>query len=336
MNSIPADDVIAAMPLVMDASQLVPQVLAAARGAQTAELSFLASSSRRLLATGEVVHEVEYTLERVAAERQTSSERLQGAWEERVLPHLRVVPSASTLLEVAGGDPRLGCLSRRDDSDAATGALGLLVAPSVIVTKDKDLLDCGLGESQWELLHALGDLSRADGQREAWGAFASVLGETSWRLGRSLLAAVRRYPIYAAALGAIGVGAYVSLRPELRERLRERLGHRARDVFLGTATRLGELEGEFLDAAGRVRGIRVVSPPADSFVGHCAWALARSSRPMSARAIANRLRQLDRAHGSRLEQDLRHALRGCPAFTEVGRGLWQLGEILERATVPDA
>jgi hypothetical protein len=105
----------------------------------------------------------------------------------------------------------------RDGDDAPLAHLALLLAPCVVLTRDRHLTDEGIGQSDW--LNTLLILKRlAELDAMIWGGsqFVAVCLYLPWLaisgLGRQLM----RFELALAAVIGIGIGSALFLRPQLR------------------------------------------------------------------------------------------------------------------------
>lgn len=148
----------------------------------------------RPIITSRVADEVPTRMHRLVKARLSEGQRL---WVERYLPHTTIVDCESGPL-----DPSIEALvapvRERDPDDAPTAYLAIAVAPCVVLTADKDLLDYGFGAPEWlDGVRASGQVVDLDG-----GAFISM------RIAEVLIGSV-------AFPGAARVGKWVGSEPLL-------------------------------------------------------------------------------------------------------------------------
>lgn len=72
-------------------------------------------------------------------------------WREQYLRAIRFVE-----LDGEAQDPRVRALVARDATDKPTGLLAELLAPCLVFSRDKDLLDPGIAQREWGTLSSAG------------------------------------------------------------------------------------------------------------------------------------------------------------------------------------
>jgi predicted nucleic acid-binding protein len=199
-------------PVVVDANAVIEDVLRRTRSSFTA-MTFVAMREWAVLAAPTHVDaEVREHLPQVATETGCSVELAVHVWEtvHRSLIRFVDVPGASR-------DERVLAVARRDSDDAPLAHLAMLLAPSVVLTRDRHLTHEGIGQADWlTTIHLLGQLAELDaliwgGGRLAWLSVylpALAVGGLGHQLMRSELA-------LGLVIG-VAVGAGLYLRPQMR------------------------------------------------------------------------------------------------------------------------
>jgi hypothetical protein len=320
-------------PVIADANVLIRDVLANLRRPKdTALLGLAEAGYARLLGTETVASEVDEHLARVAGKaRATAAFQL---WRSRYLPVIRWVAEPGTLLLGSpAAEARVAGVAARDIDDVPTAQLGLLCAPALLVTADRDLLDHGFGATEFvAALVATGQLSQLDGSLLIGLRLTGISVESA---GRAVVAAgrflARSEWMWGAALGTV---AYVVAhqRSVLRERGRE-VQAAGRKVGKGVAEVLTVF---FEQRQAHINALAdcLVEPLADPTIGSTLCReLARTPAPVPAAALHRRV-------GATLgsldvdERAVRATLRGSEAFVLVQGQGWQLGETRSVASTP--
>ena len=129
------------MPVVVDANVLIEDVLryADAKGSSLLRAAFLGSA--RLYATEAILDEVDEHLPEVAAKKARDVDGLRAMFRQAYLPYIRLVDVG----DLSSGDERVKALELEDPDDVDAAKLAILLAPSFLLTCDRDLLRHGLG-----------------------------------------------------------------------------------------------------------------------------------------------------------------------------------------------
>jgi hypothetical protein len=245
-------------------------------------------------------------------------------YETRHRPLLRLVSVGDLMLH----DERVGAVALDDPEDVPLAQLGVLLAPALVLTRDKHLLGAGLGVREWAdallKLKALIELEHA-----AWGVADGVVitgGLTFCGVRGLIRALVCSELALGLALGvALGLGIFY--REELASsatRLKDRAGPVVERAMDGMSVAVERWEA----AVGRVRPTLVRPQPTATLEATVARMLLPSPGPLSAATIHSRLPYPWHVTP---EDQLRSVLREQPAF-ELVRGLgWMLGH---RALAP--
>jgi hypothetical protein len=239
-------------------------------------------------------------------------------YETRHRPVLRLVSVGNLMLH----DERVGAAAVADPEDVPLAQLGVLLAPALVLTRDKHLLGAGIGVREWaDALSKLKELVELE--RAVQGVTDGVLitgALTVYGVGGLIRALMRSDLALGLALGAaLGLGLFY--RDELAGSSR-RLKERATPVFEKAMDGMSVTVERWEAADGRVRPTLVRPHPTESLEAAVARTLLPSPDPLSAAAIQTRLPHPWR--DTPVEQ-LMGVLREQPAFELVrGRG-WTLG-----------
>jgi hypothetical protein len=156
-----------------------------------------------LYAAEHVRGEVERLLPTYSKSRGVRPEDAIAAWNERHLRALRFVD-----VGVHGCDQRVVDVAERDPSDFQTAALAQLLAPCLVFSRDKDLIDAGIAQGDWvRLTSSAGDVAQL---QAVWsgGTFALLLaGVFAYESGRAILGVARHAPVLIGA--GLGAAAYL-------------------------------------------------------------------------------------------------------------------------------
>ena len=129
------------MPVIVDADGLIEDLMRYAddKGSSLLRAAFLGSA--RLYATEAILDEVDEHLPEVAARKVRDIDRLRATFQQVYLPYLRLVDVG----DLSSEDERVRALELEDPDDVDAAKLAILLAPSFLLTCDRDLLRHGLG-----------------------------------------------------------------------------------------------------------------------------------------------------------------------------------------------
>ncbi len=127
-------------PVVVDANVLIEDALRKTSGRRCALQVAAEIGTARLLAPPQILSEVTRNLVEACGSKHNPDSVLSTI-RASYLPYLRLVDVAGVEID----DPRLASLRSRHPTDLAYVVLALLLAPSVLLTNDRDILDQGLG-----------------------------------------------------------------------------------------------------------------------------------------------------------------------------------------------
>lgn len=179
-------------PVVVDTNVLLADV---AHVVRTGKTSFLLGSGEwpiaHLFATERVRGEVEEHLPEHAEQVGLDAGEVKGVWRERYLPVIRFVH-----LDGDTRDERVAALVARHERDKPTGLLAELLAPCLVFSRDKDLLDTGIARRDWVTLSSAGhDVAQLQAIYTG-GAFGTlIVGAMGWEVGSGVVAAAKAAPL---------------------------------------------------------------------------------------------------------------------------------------------
>jgi hypothetical protein len=270
-------------PVVLDTNVLLSDC---AHVVRSGKISFLLASAQlpiaHLFATERVRAEVERYLPSHAERSGLDSDEVIRVWRERYVPVIRFVD-----VEGEARDPRVAALAARDVTDKPTGLLAELLAPCLVFSRDKDLLDPGIARREWVTLSSAGqDVAQLQAIYTG-GAFGTMLlGVTGWELGRGVTAAAKAAPLTTLLVG--GVAGFLLWRHWNSERgSRQRVEARS---LLGDAARgIGAVWSRAAEAEQLLEAAAFV-PDSEPTLGTCvARLVAGAPIPLRAAEVGERL-----------------------------------------------
>jgi len=185
-------------PVVLDTNVLLADCAHIVRSGKT---SFLLRSGQwpvaHLFATDRVRAEVEEHLPGHAVHVGLDPDELMAVWRERYLPVIRFVN-----LDGDARDERVAALVARHPNDKPTG----LLAPCLVFSRDRDLLDTGIAQREWVTLSSAGhDVAQLQAIYSG-GAFGTLLvGATGWGAGSGVVRAAKVAPLPTLIVGTTAV-----------------------------------------------------------------------------------------------------------------------------------
>jgi predicted nucleic acid-binding protein len=129
------------MPVVVDANVLIEDLLRYADDKGSSLLGAALLGSARLYATEAILDEVNEHLPEVTPKKARDIDALRSVFQHAYLPYLRLVDVSDLTSE----DERIKALELEDPDDVDAAKLAILLAPSFLLTSDRDLLRHGLG-----------------------------------------------------------------------------------------------------------------------------------------------------------------------------------------------
>jgi hypothetical protein len=188
-------------PVPVDANALIEDVLRRTRTEFTA-LTFLATQRlAALVAPTHIDAKVCERLPEVAEQTGVSVNLAMEVWEGIHRPLIRFVD-----LPTLWHDDRVAAVAGQDREDAPLAHLATLLAPTVVITRDRHLITAGLGQSDWlTTLLLLGELAQLDAM--LWGGSRAVW--LSLYLPGLGIGAIGRQPMGSELAGGIAIGVIV-------------------------------------------------------------------------------------------------------------------------------
>lgn len=187
-------------PVVLDTNVLLADCAHVVRSGKT---SFLLASGElpiaRLFATEHVRREVEKYLPGHAEEAGIDAVEAMRVWRESYQRVIRFVD-----LDGEARDERVKTLAARDIDDRPTGLLAELLAPCLVFSRDRDLLDTGIAQREWVTLSSAGhDVAQLQAIYSG-GMFGTLLiGVTGWEVGSAVVAAAKSFPLPTLLIGGL-------------------------------------------------------------------------------------------------------------------------------------
>lgn len=242
-----------------------------------------------------------------------------ATYETVYRPLLRLVAAGELMLH----DNRVNEVALADEEDVPVAQLAVLLAPSLVLTQDSDLLDAGIGVKEWaDALILLKEFSEVD--QMMWkAADGAALGSAIIEVGVSeFVKLLRRSEVaFGITLGVSLAFAYM-YRHKLRDapaKLKQRSTPAFNKAMVGMANAF-----ERWDAADRRAGATLVAPEAEeSLEALAARVLLQCEQPIGGTAVHSQLPYEWRENAS--VDEVMTVLREQPPFELVrGRG-WMLG-----------
>ncbi len=190
------------LPVVLDTNVLLSDCEHVVESGKT---SFLLASAKlpvaHLFATERVRSEVERHLPAHARRCGLDPEKAMQVWHDKYLAAIRFID-----IDGDACDHRVVGLLARDPTDKPTGLLAELLAPCLVFSRDKDLLDTGIARREWVTLSsAAQDVAKLQAVYSG-GAFGTLLvGIVAWEAGSSVVAAAKAAPLPALVVGGVAI-----------------------------------------------------------------------------------------------------------------------------------
>ena len=307
------------LPVVADANALISDALHHA-DCGFSFLTLLAREDVITLATpGHIREKVREHLPNVALQRHICVERAMETWRCVHEPLIHFVE----LPPIGAGDARpVRAVHRRDAEDGPVAQLGMLLAPSMVLSWDTDLRDEGIGLTHWVgPARKLLELARLEEKMHNQARGMLMLARLASTGIGGLAQAAARWPWAAGLLVGAAVMALADSREPTTSRLR-RLGTGMGETLERVSPLVEAAFEEHARAVHQVHATLLHPDGAPSAANDVARLLAELGAPYPARMLLSDLRQRDQ---DLTESALNSLLRSHPAFVAVrGRG-WQLG-----------
>jgi hypothetical protein len=311
-------------PVVADLNALYQDVDRYVGSGFTA-LTFLARHEAISLITS---GHVRTRLPELLATKHVQPSRQLRAWREVYLPLVRFVEVPTSM---CAWDKRIARIS--DPEDRPFAQVAAATAPSLLLTRDRHLLEHGLGTDRWaETLVILGDLIELDmavhGSAHTTALLAWLAGQAARRAWRAATAE----PLISLGVAGVALVLFLDNREELLGRAKA-----ARAALANTGTRLLEASAPAFERRQRQEArlhSRLQHPLGPASVETvCARELAVRRGP---RGIGHLHRACHAASITIAIRDLRALLDEHPSFLVARDDTWQLGELGDPAIYPDA
>ena len=279
-------------------------------------MPFLAEHKIISLATAAHIDEKVYArLPLACRNARADFDAVTNVYETHHRPLLRLVSVGDLMLH----DERVGAVALADPEDVPLAQLGVLLAPALVLTRDKHLLGAGIGVREWaDALVKLKELMELE--QAMWGLADGVLitgGLTFYGVRGLIRALLGSELALGLALGvALGLGLFY--REELAGNSR-RLKQRAAPVVERVVDGMSVAVERWEVADGRVRPTLVRPHPTETLEATVARTLLQSADPLPATTILSLLPHPWRENG---EEQLRTVLREQPAFELVRGRRW--------------
>jgi hypothetical protein len=308
------------LPVVAGANALIPNVIHHARE----QFSFLTLLiERELITLASAVHIREEVAEYLPgrAARYGVADAAERSWKEAHEPLIHFV-------ELAGDeftdDHRLIEVAGNDEDDVPAAQLGLLLAPAMVLTRDRDLTDVGIGLGYWvEPARVLLKLAEMEEQMYGQAHGAALLLTISARALGAGGKALTRSPVLTGLAVALAIMALTDWRQgslSVLVRLRSAAGVLLErglpliaDAFDRHESAQAKIEATLLQP--------LASPDLCSMVARL---LAQSGAPCPPARLLDDLHRRGRKVS---EHNLRSLLADHPAFVAVRGQGWQLGQL---------
>jgi predicted nucleic acid-binding protein len=186
-------------PVVPDANLLFPDVVRYARGDFCA-LAYLAELGAIALFVPAHVHEMaREKVALIADDMGVDSSLALETWTEVYLPLLRFVHVRSDCLQ---DDERV--LAVEDPEDRPFAQLAILLAPSLLLTRDRHLLRAGIGTSaSADALIMLGTILELDAAVHGWAHAAFFVAALLGQVARGTARMITSSPVVVGMFGAL-------------------------------------------------------------------------------------------------------------------------------------
>lgn len=190
------------LPVVLDTNVLLSDCQHVVESGKT---SFLLASTRlpvaHLFATERVRSEVERHLPDHARRCGLDPEKAMQVWHDKYLAAIRFVD-----IDGDARDHRVVGLLARDPTDKPTGLLAELLAPCLVFSRDKDLLDTGIARREWVTLSsAAQDVAKLQAVYSGGALGTLLVGIVAWEAGSSVVAAAKAAPLPALVVGGVAI-----------------------------------------------------------------------------------------------------------------------------------
>ncbi len=273
----------------------------------------------RMISSAHIDEKVYLRLPKACRNAGADLDTVTGIYKETYRPLLRLVEAG----ELAADDPGVCAVRLRDKEDAPLAQLAVLLAPSLVLTRDRDLHDYGFGSDNYgDQLKLVNGLVALDDQLS--GAVEGVVRATALiAMGiQGLINLLRRSEL----MMAVTVGLSLVFGCHYRDRLREMPGavkRRRGPILEEVSQRTGAAFLEWQEAQASVE-THLVTAPSTSLESEVARILAQNREPAGATGIYGELTTYSRREQI-TDRDLKDMMWAQPAFEFVVGCGWTLG-----------
>jgi hypothetical protein len=313
------------LPIVLDADVLHRNVDYCLRTGYTPRVLEAASTSYTLVtgvvvfAASRVQEEVERQLVEIAQRREVALEDVTQLWEKLFLPRIRFVEISEKDIE----DPRVDEVAALHGADAPTAALGVMLAPCVILTDNrKHLAPLGIADIRTDVIAVnANELARYYGSMNAM-TLVPVTGAMAVEGSKKVISSIGRESALVIALLLIGAGVALWL-SEPGGKMRESARKLAREI----GPPLAEAATRALVLTEEMSALAIDPPSSECALRFIAKILATRQTTLSTAEISRRLLESDyRFEDAGTHVTLtRRWLLGRQCFVEQQLGNWTLG-----------
>ena len=269
-----------------------------------------------MLAAAHVEHEVDTRLAGFCSNVRIDYAEAVAAWRDVVCPEVRFVDVGNLVLS----DPRITYVQERDADDAPTAMLAVLTAPSVLLTKDKVLLDAFTVEATVPAI-ALGVDRYCN--LETTGQGMALAGGLTTELGKAVGRAVTKHLGRDLAL-FVGAVAVIAVAVVFNKKMEDGLSEGAKDALLslGSGFQNAVTEGQ---AAHSYLWECAVSPEEEaSVLARVAHAVSTFPDGCTVSEIVERIGEEHPLHRADIEDAL-----CAPIFSQDENGRLMLGRVVQ-------
>jgi hypothetical protein len=305
--------------VVLDTGPLTTDVIGAIRRREPSPLSLAMQFG---IVRGYAAHHVWAEVPRVLAKRaqQAGLQTLavEHLWWDHYVPLIHFV-------DCQGLPPteQSRALARRDPTDAATLVLAGLLAPTVVIAEDHDILASGLAYEQWTRFYDVARTLNSGHSGLQLTELLASLGVRGVAASARTVAKLGGSPALAALTSAgilaLAAAAYRK-RAELRMAL-QRAGEARREIMQSFGTTFVAFSERLLDAEATWRTAER-GPDQSALLNRVAVVLATAEAPRTRTEIVS---ALDLSPQRRRMSEVAHVLGGYPAFVQQTQYRWQLG-----------
>jgi hypothetical protein len=321
-TSDPLPRVLTVHPAIADTSALVSDLMWSSRtGRPSRLLMAMQVGVVRVYVAEHVWAEVPRKIEDLGGEGKLGAAVAAELWWTSYIPLIRVVDTGLLPRNEAPTD-----LVNRDRSDTPTERLTSLLAPVVVLAKDKDLIKLGLAHEDWfEAASAGSAIAMAGGG--VYGGTLLTVGAVHGVAGLARLTMrLFRHPVVQAIIiGAVtfGIATHELWRPAIEQRLRSAKG-RSGDWTDAVLVAI-EAVVDLVRNAFTTWDASMTGTPGGTSTHVLARTLA-ASHALTRTELVRRLRpDLEPGEHHHLLARLLPVLGDCSAFVESSRGRWQIG-----------